>query len=153
MRITKMKLLQIAVASIVDANTGYGLAHSGGSIDYPAQARHGRSIRAKSIVALYGLAKEQLHKAISRYHEHVKQRRQLALLGQLNDHLLRDIGLSRGDLIAAESGQVNLQQLDAKRRSGKQNELPDLTTADRVDPQTLQLSAINEAVYAEAKCA
>ena len=148
-----MKLLQIAVASIVDTNTGYGLAHSGGRIDYSAQARNGRSIRAKSIMALYGLVKEQLSNLISSYHEHVKQRRQLALLGQLNDHLLRDIGLSRGDLILAELGQVNLQQLDAKRLSGKQNELPDLTTANRVDPQTLQLSAINEAVYAEAKCA
>jgi uncharacterized protein YjiS (DUF1127 family) len=148
-----MKLLQLAVASIVDANTGYGLAHSGGRIDYSAQARHGRTIRAKSIVALYGLLKEQLSKSISSYHEHVKQRRQFAVLGQLNDHQLRDIGLSRGDLIAAELGQVNLQQLDAKRHNGKQNELPDLPTADRVDPQTLQLSAINEAVYAEAKCA
>jgi uncharacterized protein YjiS (DUF1127 family) len=148
-----MKILQLAVASIVDANTGYGLAHSGGRIDYSAQARHGRTIRAKSIVALYGLLKEQLSKSISSYHEHVKQRRQLAVLDQLNDHVLRDIGLSRGDLIAAELGQVNLQQLDANRHNGKQNELPDLTTADRVDPQTLQLRAINEAVYAEAKCA
>ena len=148
-----MKILQLAVASIVDANTGYGLAHSGGRIDYSAQARHGRTIRAKSIVALYGLLKEQLSKSISSYHEHVKQRRQFAVLGQLDDHLLRDIGLSRGDLIAAELGQVNLQQLDAERHNGKQNELPDLTTADRVDPLTRQLSAINEAVYAEAKCA
>jgi uncharacterized protein YjiS (DUF1127 family) len=148
-----MKLLQLSVASIVDANTGYGLAHSGGRVDYSAQARHGRTIRAKSIVALYGLAKEQLSKAISSYHEHVKQRRQLAVLGQLNNHLLSDIGLSRGDLIAAELGQVSLQQLDAKRRNGKQNELPDLTTAGRIGQQTLQLSAVNEAVYAEAKCA
>ena len=148
-----MKLLQIAVASIVDANTGYGLAHSGGRIDYSAQARNGRSIRAKSIMALYGLVKEQLSKSISSYHEHVKQRRQLALLGQLNDNLLRDIGLSRGDLIAAELGQVNLPQLDAERRNSKQNELPELTTADRVDQQTLQLNAVNEAIYAGTKCA
>jgi len=148
-----MKLLQIAVASIVDANTGYGLAHSGGRIDYSAQARNGRTIRAKSIVALYGLLKEQLGKAVSSYREHTKHRRQLSVLGQLNDHLLRDIGLSRGDLIAAELGQVTLAQLDGQRHNGKQNELSNLTTADRVDRQTLQLSAINEAVYAEAKCA
>jgi uncharacterized protein YjiS (DUF1127 family) len=148
-----MKLLQLAVASIVDANTGYGMAHSGGRIDYPAQVRHGRSIRAKSIMALYGRVKEQLGKAISSYHEHVKQRRQLVLLGQLNDHLLRDIGLSRGELIAARLGQVTLQQLDAKRGNDKRNELSDVTTAARVDRQTLQLGAVNEAVYSEAKCA
>jgi len=148
-----MKLLQIAVASIVDANTGYGLAHRGGRIDYSAQARHGRSIRAKSIMALYGLVKEQLGKAVSSYRKHAKHRRQLTLLGQLNDHLLRDIGLFRGDLIAAELGQVTLSQLDAQRNHSKQNELPDLTTAGRVDQQTLQLNAVNEAIYTGAKCA
>ena len=148
-----MKLLQIAVASIVDANTGYGLPHKGGRIDYSAQAQHGRSIRAGSIVALYGMLKEQLSKAISRYRAHVKQRRQLALLGQLNDHQLRDIGFSREDLLAAELGQVTLQQLDAKRTSGKRHNLTSLMTADRVDRHTLQLSAINEANYAKAKCA
>jgi uncharacterized protein YjiS (DUF1127 family) len=147
-----MKLLQLAVASIVDANTGYGLSHNGSRIDYSAPAQHGRSIRAKSIVALYDLAKEKLGKAISGYHEHVKQRRQIAFLGQLDDHLLRDIGLSREDLNAAELGQVALQQLEA-RRHGKQLDLPALTTAGRVDRKTLQLGAINEAVYTEAKCA
>ena len=148
-----MKLLQLAVASIVDANTGYGLANNGGRIDYPAQAQHGRSIRAKSISALYELVKEQLGKAISGYRVQLKQRRRLVVLGQLNDHLLRDIGLSRGDLIAAELSLVTLQQLDAKRRNGKQEDLAELTTAVRVDRKTLHQSAINEAVYAEAKCA
>ena len=148
-----MKLLQLAVASIVDANTGYGLAHSGGRIDYSAQARNGRSIRGKSIVALYALLKDQLSRAISRYHEQVKQRRQLESLGQLNDHLLRDIGLSRGDLIAAELSQGHLAQLDAQRYNNKQDKLPDSTTAGRVDQQTLQLNAVNEAIYTGAKCA
>ena len=31
MRITKMSLFQFAVASIVDANTGYGLVHGNGN--------------------------------------------------------------------------------------------------------------------------
>ena len=148
-----MKLLQIAVASIVDANTGYGLPHKGGRIDYPAKIQRGRSIRARAVVALYGMLKEQLSKAISRYRAHVKQRRQLALLGQLSDHQLRDIGFSREDMIAVELGQVTLQQLDAKRTSGKRHNLTSLMTADRVDRHTLQLSAINEANYAKAKCA
>jgi uncharacterized protein YjiS (DUF1127 family) len=103
-------------------------------------------------VALYDLVKEKLGKAISGYHEHVKQRRQIALLGQLNDHLLRDIGLSREDLNTAELDQVALQQLEA-RRHGKQLDLAALTTACRVDRKTLQLGAINEAIYTEAKCA
>jgi hypothetical protein len=71
----------------------------------------------------------------------------------LNDHQLRDIGFSREDLLAAELGQVTLQQLDAKRTSGKRHNLTSLMTADRVDRHTLQLSAINEADYAKARCA
>jgi uncharacterized protein YjiS (DUF1127 family) len=126
-----MKLLQIAVASIVDANTGYGLPHKGGRIDYPAKIQRGRSIRARAVVALYGMLKEQLSKAISRYRAHVKQRRQLALLGQLNDHQLRDIGFSREDLLAAELGQVTLQQLDAKRTSGKRRPAYSATKRDQ----------------------
>ncbi len=148
-----MKLLQLSVASIVDANTGYGLAHSGDKVDYTAQARHGRTIRAKSIVALYDLLKDQVNKAISSYRKHSKQRRQLALLARLNDHQLRDIGFSRQDIIAAKLGQVSLSQLDAQRRDEKQDELADLTTAGSIGQQVLQLAAVNEAVYTEAKCA
>ena len=46
-----MKLFQFAVASIVDANTGNGLLHSGGRIDYTAAEHHGRAIRAKTVAA------------------------------------------------------------------------------------------------------
>jgi uncharacterized protein YjiS (DUF1127 family) len=148
-----MKSLQYAVASIVDANTGHGLAHNGGRIDYAAAAQHGRTIRAKSIIALYRLIKAQLGNAISNYRERAMQRRQLADLAQLDDRLLKDIGLSRGDVIAVELGQVTLQQLDAQRRNDYRNGLPDLTTADRIGEQTLKLDAVNQAVYAEAKCA
>jgi uncharacterized protein YjiS (DUF1127 family) len=148
-----MKSLQFAVASIVDANTGQGLAHNGGRIDYAAAAQHGRTIRAKSIIALYRLIKAQLGKAFSNYRERAARRRQLADLAQLDDRLLKDIGLSRGDMIAVELGQVTLQQLDAPHRNDYRNELPDLTTASQIGEQTLKLDAVNQAVYAEAKCA
>jgi uncharacterized protein YjiS (DUF1127 family) len=148
-----MKSLQFAVASIVDANTGQGLAHNGGRIDYAAAAQHGRTIRAKSIIALYRLIKAQLGKAFSNYRERAAQRRQLADLAQLDDRLLKDIGLSRGDMIAVELGQVTLQQLDAQHRNDYRNELPNLTTASQIGAQTLKLDAVNQAVYAEAKCA
>jgi uncharacterized protein YjiS (DUF1127 family) len=148
-----MKSLQFAVASIVDANTGQGLAHNGGRIDYAAAAQHGRTIRAKSIIALYRLIKAQLGKAFSNYRERAAQRHQLADLAQLDDRLLKDIGLSRGDMIAVELGQVTLQQLDAQHRNDYRNELPNLTTASQIGEQTLKLDAVNQAVYAEAKCA
>jgi len=148
-----MKLLQFAVASIVDANTGNGLVHNEGRIDYAAAIQHGRTIRVKSIIALYKLIKERLGNALSSYRERASQRRQLVTLAQLDDHLLKDIGISRGDVFAVELGQMTLQQLDAQRRNNSQNELSTLTTVDQTGRQPLQLDAVNEAVYHEAKCA
>jgi uncharacterized protein YjiS (DUF1127 family) len=148
-----MKLLQFGVASIVDANTGNGLVHNNGRIDYAAAAQHGRSIRAKSIIALYSLIKEKLGNSISSYRDRARRHRQLVDLAQLDEHLLKDIGLSRGDVIAVELGQITLEQLDAQRRNNFQNELPALTTVDKMGQQSLQLDAVNQAVYDEAKCA
>ena len=145
-----MKLLQFAVASLVDANTGHGLSHNGGRIDYTAAIQSERTIRAKSII---GLIKDKLGNAISNYRERALNRRQLVALTQLDDHLLKDIGLSRGDVFAVELGQVTLEQLDAQRRNDYQDELPGLTTVDQIGQQSLQLDAVNEAVYNEAKCA
>jgi uncharacterized protein YjiS (DUF1127 family) len=148
-----MKLLQFGVASIVDANTGNGLVHNEGRIDYAAAAQHGRTIRAKSIIALYSLFKDKLGNAFSSYRERALKQRQLADLVQLDDHLLKDIGLSRGDVFAVQLGQVTLEQLKAQRRSSSQDELPGLTTVDQIGQQSLHLEAVNEAVYNEAKCA
>jgi len=148
-----MKLLQFGVASIVDANTGNGLVHNEGRIDYAAAAQHGRTIRAKSIIALYNEIKEKLGNTISNYQARASKRHQLAALAQLDDHLLKDIGLSRGDVIAVELGQMTLEQLDAQRRSDYQGESPNLNVIDQIGQQSLQLDAVNEAVYSEAKCA
>ena len=146
-----MKSLQFAVASIVDANTGNGLVHNGGTIDYAAAAQHGRNIRAKSIVAVYRLIKEQLVGAISSYRANSRKNRQIAVLAQLNEHQLKDIGLSREDVFAAKLGQVTLEQLDTQRRNGYQSKLPELSSTARVSQPTLQLDAANEAVFSGEK--
>lgn len=148
-----MSLIQFAVASIVDANTGYGLVDNRGRIDHAAAAQRGRTIRSRSIIALYSLIKDKLGNAFSNYRERAAQRRQLATLGQLDDHLLKDIGISRGDVFAVELGQLTLEQLDAQRRNDYQDELPGLATVNRIGQQSLQLDAVNEADYNEAKCA
>ena len=148
-----MSLLQFAVASIVDANTGSALVRNGGRIDYAAAAQQGRSIRSKSIIALYSLIKDKLGSAISSYRERIQKRRQLVALAQLDDHLLKDIGLSRGDVIAVDIGQVTLEQLDAQRRNSYRNQLSNMAIAGRIDQQTLNFDAVNEAVYDEARCA
>ena len=145
-----MKLLQFAVASIVDANTGQGLAHEVNHYGYAASARNGRVIRAKSIAALYRQIKVRVGNAISGYREHANRQRQNAALAKLDDRLLKDIGLSREDIYALQSGAVSIKQVEATRFNHHQSRVLETT---RVDPQALQLDAANETLYAGAKCA
>ena len=47
----------------------------------------------------------------------MQQQRELRQLYRLNDHLLRDIGLTTGDLHAVSEGQVTFEQLNAQRQA------------------------------------
>ncbi|MCP4765477.1 MAG: DUF1127 domain-containing protein [Gammaproteobacteria bacterium] len=148
-----MNYFQFAIASIVDANTGNGLVHSNSNIDYAAAASHGRAIRSKSIVALLGQVKRRLSNAITSIHDHQAQKRNLRRLAGLNDHILEDIGFSRGDIIALQMGQIDLRQLEARRvKNRRATRLPPAAT-NRSVGNTIHRSAFNEAVFARAKCA
>ena len=144
-----MKLLQFAVASIVDANTGNGLVHGGGRIDYTAAEHHGRAIRAKSVAALISSIKDQVNNAISNLRERASQRRGLAQLSRLDDRLLRDIGVTRGDLVAVERGHTTLAALAPVHRNDKADEVHMQTVPDQIQ----HIKPVNETYYVEAKCA
>ncbi len=147
-----MKLLQFAVASIVDANTDHGLIHTGSRIDYAAAERRGRSIRAKTVSAQLTRIKTLVTNSVSAYRERARQRRSLVALTRLNDHYLQDIGLSRGDLIAVRLGHVTLEQLNARRYNARREQSLDLVSGDIVNLKQ-ELGAVNAADYTEAKCA
>ena len=148
-----MKLFQFAVASIVDANTGNGLVHSGGRIDYTAAERHGRAIRAKTVAALFSLINDQIRNAISRYQERALQRRGLSQLSRLDDRLLKDVGLTRGDLMAVKLGHTSLAELAPLRRADDVVETLNLAVPDQKIDQEHDIDAVNEAYYAEQNCA
>lgn len=148
-----MNLFQFAVASIVDANTGYGLVQGTGKTDYAAAERRGLEIRSKSIAALIAIFRQRIGDAISAYREAARQHRELARLTRLSDHLLADIGISRSDVIAAQLGQVELTQLQSQRRDSRQRQILKLAAARRVSRQPVDSDAVNEASYAGAKCA
>ena len=97
------------------------------------------------------MIKEQLVGAISSYRANSRKNRQIAALAQLDEHLLKDIGLSREDVFAAKLGQVTLEQLITQRRNGYQGKLLELSSTARVSQQTLQLDAANEAVFSGEK--
>jgi uncharacterized protein YjiS (DUF1127 family) len=148
-----MKLFQFAVASIVDANTGNGLVHTGGRIDYAAAEHRGRTIRAKTVAAVLSLIKGQISNAISTYKVRARQRRGLSQLSRLDNRLLKDIGLTRGDLIAVELGHATLEDLAPQHRAGNVVEALNLIVPNQMNEQDLDIDAVNETYYVEQKCA
>jgi len=140
-----MKLMHLAVASIVDANTGSGFAHSAGRIDYAAAQARGRAIRARSVVALLEGLGEGLHSIFAKLRQRAQKRQELNQLMALNDHLLRDIGISRSDLFAVEAGKAKLNELNASRR--KKTAVAEVR---QLQPKKTAISAVD---YVEAKCA
>lgn len=148
-----MNMFQFAVASIVDANTGNGLVHANGTRDYAEIEHHGRKIRAKSITQLFAEIKSRFTAGIASYRASVKQRRDLHTLMNLNDHLLEDIGLHRGDLYAVQLGTTSLDELNIGHQSsnlGELSQLEDITASDRVNRD---LVASNEQFFDQKKCA
>ncbi|MCP4332050.1 MAG: DUF1127 domain-containing protein [Gammaproteobacteria bacterium] len=148
-----MNYLQFAIASIVDTNTGHGLVHSDNKIDYAAAASRGHEIRSKSIVALLGQVKLRLSNAIAAICDRQRQKQNLRRLAGLNDHILEDIGISRGDVIAAQMGQIDLHQLQAQRAKNHTSTRFRRAATSRNVGDTIRRNAFNEAVFTRAKCA
>jgi len=148
-----MKNFPFAIASIVDANTGFGFSHGGRKSDYRVAERHGRTIRAKSIIALFGAIKQRIGVAVEAYRVRAHARRNLQTLLNRSDRLLKDIGLTRGDLASVQRGVVTLKQLDAERKASHQVAGQHVTTSTRVEKVNQEREAVNQELYAEAKCA
>lgn len=148
-----MNMFQFAVASIVDANTGNGLVHGGGKIDYAAAESYGRRIRSKSFFDLLAAIGTGLGGFISNYWARAKQRRELNLLLKLNDHMLDDIGFTRGDLYAARAGEIDLAELDNRRHGEQRYDLPKMTSPGSIEMLKTALDATNEQIFEQARCA
>ena len=148
-----MKHLHFAIASIVDANTGFGLNHGGGNVDYETGERVARKLRSKSVHAFFGAIGNIVRDAAAAYREKVRERRALAQLSNLNDHYLDDIGLTRGDILAVKLGQTTLDVLDSDRRARLAVAPLDFVDTSTVDDRARKADAVNEAEYGATKCA
>ena len=148
-----MKLLTYAVASIVDANTHY--LSAGQRLDTDFALRHGREIRSRSVVASLKALGRAIRSAVARLRSRHQEKRELAQLLRLNDALLRDIGLTRGDLLAVQYGATTLAALQSRREAasrerigrGNVHRLSTTVRDDVID------EAASETGYATAKCA
>jgi len=150
-----MTLLNLAVASIVDANTGNGINRQfvdqfGSS--QSAHERHGREIRSRSFLDVVAKIKVSAQKYIEDSKAEAKRRQAIKDLSQMNDHLLKDIGLSREDLYDIDQGSTNLEALDARRnRSG--NKHGQKQVSGRVSTSVRKIKSANQAQYETQQCA
>ena len=151
-----MKLLSLAVASIVDANTSQGytsqfIGHS--SAQVADHIERGRTIRSKSVAGLFS----KLSSSVSRFIERVKagteKRRAVAQLSRMNVHLLRDIGLTINDVENLSSGLISLDDLTA-RRTANRTVVKAISRAGKttVDANIREIESANEEGFGLAKC-
>jgi uncharacterized protein YjiS (DUF1127 family) len=152
-RITNMKLIQLGIASIVDANTGNGFPHSAGGIDYAAAENHAHRIRSRSVITLLQRIGEKISSTLQALYQRREQRHGIQQLTRLNDHILEDIGFTRGDVIAAQQGKIDMSQLEARRNENTSSAVVPLRNVAGIHSKADSRSAINEAIYASAKCA
>ncbi len=148
-----MRLFTFAISSIVDVNTGHGLAGSKQFLQIDAASGSGRKPRLISAHGLLTALRGAISSWIERYRVRAQERRELAELLGMSDRLLRDIGLSRGDLIAVELGSLSLQQLQSERRGRRDGEHEIVSEVKLGRATEIEHEAANEASYQERKCA
>ena len=145
-----MKHLQFAIASIVDANTGYGLVDGGDTRDTTARERNARAIRARSVLATLAAVRGFLAELVANFRAKAFERRAISELSQLSDHYLEDIGLTRGDIGAVELGQASLAELNENRRARLSAEPLEFAQPTRITAAATA-GALNEDSYVEVK--
>ena len=154
-----MKLLNFAIASIVDANTGSGINRQYddqlGS-KQSAYEQAGREIRAKSVLDLLSKIKSVFNQYISDSRAAARARRNTEAVSQLSDHTLKDIGLTFVDIQDLKSGQITLTALNARRdryrdQAASKKRLSQIST--RVSTRVLDIDSANQDQYETAKCA
>jgi len=148
-----MKVVEFAIASIVDANTGYGLEGKNLSVDYSSATHTAHEIRAKTILALFASIKHRIGQVVSNYRVRANNRRAINEFSKLSDRLLKDIGIERYELASVRAGLTTLEELDASRRPGQVDNVQALQSPVRVDKEVRKLGAVNQDSYVLARCA
>ena len=147
-----MNLFTFAISSIVDTNTGY-LSANKQFVDVDKAASHAREIRAESGNGVFTAIRSAIASLLERRQQHLQERRGLNALLRMNDHMLGDIGLTRGDLVAVEMGSITLQDLQAERRPTRQDDIIDFEPAPATAPLEVEDEAANEPAFDDKKIA
>jgi uncharacterized protein YjiS (DUF1127 family) len=150
-----MKLFNLAVASIVDANTGNGLSrvfiNQFGS-DHSAHERYAHEIRSRSFLDVLTKIKTSVQKYIEDSKAEARNRQAIKDLAQMDDRFLNDIGLSRGDLYAIDQGLTNLEALNTRRNRSADTHKPSQVSG-KVSTGVRSIESANQVPYETRKCA
>jgi len=148
-----MSIFQFGIASIIDSNTGYGLPHGQAETVIAAGGQSSGRSRSRKILD-YLL---RLGSGVSAARFVLQRRRELKQslrqLNRLSDRMLEDIGLTRGDIIAAQNGLLDRQQLENQRILNRGEGRILLREASAAASDLEDRKAVNEAVFARVKCA
>lgn len=152
-----MKLLTLAVASIVDANLNQG--HTQHVIGYSsekisAHLDQGRIIRSRSVRSLFHGTVQAVHTILEKLKSELQRRKDIAQLSSLSEHLLNDVGFSLNDIESLKSGAISIEALNARRRSNTVTEkIPEAVKSVSKTTDLGNLECANEESLGLSKCA
>ena len=153
-----MKLLNLAVASIVDANTGNGVNQrfieqfASAATDYEHRAHE---IRANSVLEVLKNIKGSFQRYVEKSRSRAQERRDINAVLGLNDHLLKDIGLTEGDIHDLRWSQTSLEALNARRELNRIEAIGQLhnQSSSSVTGDVRNINTANQENYESKKCA
>jgi uncharacterized protein YjiS (DUF1127 family) len=148
-----MNAFHFGIASIIDSNTGSGLPRAPSATGIGIARRKPARSRVKVFIDYLQRVRDGIGVARTVLRKRRELNKSLRQLNRLDDRMLDDIGLTRGDLIAAGNGQMDLEQLEHKRilnRGSSRVVLRNIPSEGRLPANA---GALNEAVFARAKCA
>ena len=154
-----MKLLNFAIATMIDANTRTGVNH-----DFDSQFQSKRSnydqyvmdIRDTSLLDILGKIKRALNRYINNYKTRAREIGDTRAIVQLSNHMLKDIGLTLEDLQDLESGRITLHALSALRGQHHKAAVADdllLQASNQFRSDMLKAESANQTQYQIPKCA
>jgi uncharacterized protein YjiS (DUF1127 family) len=160
MRKSIMKLFNLAIASIVDANTGTGVnqrfIEQFGSKN-SSYEQFGREIRAKSILGLVGKIKSALIQYIADSKAKDQERRSVEEVSQMSASMLKDVGLTQNDADDLHLGLISLDTLNARRDQNRNQREARLSRLSRSSKQVnvsgSDHESANQENYEMKKCA
>ncbi len=153
-----MKLFNLAIASMVDANTGHGVNRNfierfaSTTTNYQQRAHE---IRANFIITIFGNIKSSVTQYFKDSNARAQDRKDTEAILQMSDQILDDIGLSHADLYELRSGQITLDALGS-RRELRRNEALDnqlSQSSGSVSSNLRNIQSANQALFELKKCA